>query len=78
MKLYFQCKYSKERLIAEPLNRKDVIEAIHKFLDENSYKSHYMRIWEVNGRLKFDYGSWSKFFLLEGMTFSEWLECDGL
>ena len=74
MKLFIKHNHGKETLIAEPSNRKEVIKAINKFLDKDNYKSHYMRIWEENQRLKFDYGSWSKFFYLEGMTLAEWIE----
>lgn len=72
MKLLFKNGKGEERLIAEPLNREEVNKEINKFLDERNFKSYYTRVWEENGRLKFDVGSWSEFFYLEGMNFEEW------
>lgn len=72
MKLFFKNGKGEERLIAEPLNREEVIKEINNFLDEYNYKSYYTRIWEENGRLKFDVGSWTEFFYLEGMSLEEW------
>lgn len=72
MKLFFQNSKGKERLIAEPSNREEVYNEINKFLDDHNFKSHYTRVWEENGRLVLDVGSWSEFFLLEDMTFEEW------
>ena len=72
MKLFFQNRYGKERLIAEPLNREEVNKEIDKFLDEHSFKSYYTRVWEENNRLIFDVGSWSEVFVLEGMSFEDW------
>ena len=64
--------FEEERVIAEPSNREEVVDAINKFLDDHNFKSYYMRVWEEEGRLKFDVGSWSEFFFLEGMSFDEW------
>ena len=72
MKLFFQNSKGKERLIAEPLNRKEVNKEINKFLDEHNFKSYYTRVWEADGRLIFDVGSWSEVFILEGMSSEEW------
>lgn len=72
MKLLFQNSKHEERVIAEPTNREEVIKEINNFLSDHNFKSCYTRVWEENGRLKFDVGSWSEFFYLEGMTFDEY------
>ena len=72
MKLYFQNSSGVERLIAEPSNREEVVKEINKFLDDHNYKSYYTRVWEEDGRLVYDVGSHTEFFILEGMNFEEW------
>ena len=72
MKLFFQNSKGKERLIAEPTNREETYKEINKFLDDHNFKSYYTRVWEADGRLMFDVGSWSEVFILEGMTFENW------
>ena len=72
MKLIFQNSCGEERVIAEPTNKEEVHKEIKKFLDEHNFKSYYTRIWEENGRLKYDVGSHTEFFILEGMTFEEY------
>ena len=72
MKLYFQNSRGVERLIAELSNREEVVKEINKFLDDHNYKSYYTRVWEDDGRLVFDVGSHTEFFILEGMNFEEW------
>ncbi len=73
MKLYFQNSKGEERVIAEPTNREEVSKEIYKFLGEQKFKSYYTRVWEENGRLKFDVGSHTEFFYLEGMTYGEYV-----
>ena len=65
MKLIFQNSRGEERVIAEPRNKKEAVKEINKFLDEHNFKSYYTRIWEENGRLKYDVGSHTEFFFLE-------------
>ena len=72
MKLIFQNSRGEERVIAEPSNREEVNKEINKFLDDHNFKSYYTRVWEADGRLIFDVGSWSEVFILEGMSFKEW------
>ena len=72
MKLYFQNSRGVERLIAEPSNREEVVKEINKFLYVHNYKSYYTRVWKEDGRLVFDVGSYTEFFILEGMNFEEW------
>ena len=74
MKLIFQNSRGEERVIAEPTNREEISKEIKKFLDEHNFKSYYIRIWEENGRLIYDVGSWSEFMVIEGMTFEEWVK----
>ena len=72
MKLFFQNSKGEERLIAKPANKEEVNKEINKFLDDHNFKSYYTRVWEADGRLMFDVGSWSEVFILEGMTFENW------
>ena len=74
MELYFENSRGEERLIAKCETAKDVGKEIQKFLDDHNYKSYYSRSWEVDGRIKIDVGSWSEFFLVDGITYSEYLE----
>lgn len=71
LKLFFQNSKGEERLIATPTNREEVNKEIDKFLDEHNFKSYYTRVWEADGRLIFDVGSWSEVFILEGITFEK-------
>ena len=72
MKLFFKNGKGEERVIAEPSNREEVNKEINKFIDDHNFKSYYKRVWETDGRLIFDVGSWSEVFILEGMSFEEW------
>lgn len=72
MKLFFQNSKGEERLIAEPVNREEVNKEINKFLEDHNFKSYYIRVLEADGRLIFDVGSHTEFFILEGTTFEEW------
>ena len=72
MKLIFKNSRGKERVIAEPTNGDEIFKEINKFLDDHNFKSYYTRVWEENGRLKFDVGSHTEFFYVEGITFDEY------
>ena len=72
MRLIFQNSKHEERVIAKPLNIEEATKEINKFLSDHNFKSYYTRVWEENGRLKFDVGSHTEFFYLEGMTFEEY------
>lgn len=76
MKLIFKNSRGKERVIAEPTNGDEIFKEINKFLDDHNFKSYYTRVWEENGRLKFDVGSHTEFFYVEGITFDEWTKED--
>ena len=72
MKLIFQNSYGEERVIAEPTNREEIDKEIDKFLDNHNFKSYYTRVWEENGRLIYDVGSYTELFIVEGMTYEEY------
>lgn len=72
MKLFFKNSRGEEKVIAEPSNREEVNKEINKFLYDHNFKSYYTRVWEVDGRLIFDVGSWSEVFILDGVKFEDW------
>ena len=72
MKLIFKNSRGKERVIAEPSTAEEIFKEINKFLDDHNFKSYYTRVWEEDGRLKFDVGSHTEFFYVEGITFEEY------
>lgn len=72
MTLIFQNSKHEERVIANPSNVEEVSKEIKKFIDDHNFKSYYTRVWEENGRIKFDVGSYTEFFYLEGITFEEY------
>lgn len=65
MKLYFKNSYGEERVIANPKNEKEAMEAIHTFCDERNFRIYYIRSWMSGNRKKYDVGSWSEFFYLD-------------
>lgn len=71
MKLIFQNRFGEERLIAEPNSIQECYQEINTFLDNHNYKSYYTRMWEENGRIKLDVGSYSEFFYVDGSSFQE-------
>ena len=74
MKLIFQYSNKEEILIKESDSKQELIDAINNFLYEKGYKTYYTRVWEENGRLKIDFGSWSEFFFIDGMTYQDWIK----
>lgn len=74
MTLFFKNSIGEERIIAYPKSAKDVANEMKKFLDDRNFKSYYTRVWEENGRLKFDVGSYTEFFYLDGITFDKYRE----
>ena len=71
MKLIFQNSRCGERVISYPQNVEDAIKDIKQFLDDHGFISFYTRVWDENGRIKIDVGSWSEFFFLEGATLKD-------
>ena len=76
MKLIFRNKQGKERVIAESKNVKEIHKEIKKFVDDHHFKSYYTRVYEEDGKLKFDVGSHTELFYLEGMNFKQYCEAD--
>lgn len=74
MRLIFQNRHGKERVIAEPSTKEECFQEINKFLDEHNFKSYYTRVWEENGRLQLDVGSHTEFFFIEGLNFEEYVK----
>lgn len=74
MKLMFQDSYGKERIIGESDNKVVIQALIRQFLDDHNFKSYYTRVWAENDRLVLDVGSHTEFFIIEGITFQEWVE----
>lgn len=72
MKLIFKNSYGKEKVIAEPTNKEEILKEINNFLDDHNFKSYYTRIWEEDGRLAFDVGIYTESFYVEGITFEEY------
>lgn len=61
-KVIFQNSIHEEREIGTAVDMDDAYSVIDKFLDDHNFKSYYKRVWEENGRIKVDVGSWSEFF----------------
>lgn len=64
-KVIFQNSRKQEREIGTAADMNGAYDVIDKFLDEHNFKSYYKRVWEENGRIKVDVGSWSEFFYVE-------------
>ena len=73
MKLIFRNSSREERVIAEVESATEMFNEINKFCEELNYKIPYTRGWEEDGRMFFDVGSWSEFFILEPCAFENWL-----
>lgn len=73
MKLYFENTYGQSRQIAECATEKEIIQHIHKFIEEcnknkprtNQFKSHYTRVWFEPGKTWYDVGSHTEFFWVD-------------
>ena len=64
-KVIFQNSRKQEREIGTAVDIEGAYKIIDKFLEEHNFKSYYKRVWEENGRIKVDVGSWSEFFYVE-------------
>lgn len=64
-KVIFQNSRHEEREIGNAVDMNGAYDVIDKFLDEHNFKSYYKRVWEENGRIKVDVGSWSEFMYIE-------------
>lgn len=84
-KLWFSNALGERRVIAECNTFADVMTEIDKFIaDANDrwpkkkpFKRYYTRIWEEDGRIKIDIGSWSEFFYTEKKILEENIQNPG-
>lgn len=67
-RLMFQRSNGEEWFVADCATGKEVNVEIHKFLERMNpdFKTYYTRVWEEDGRVELDVGSWSEFFYWEG------------
>ena len=70
--LFFRNSRGEKRVIAYPASVEDAHVEMKKFMKERNFKSYYARVWEEDGVLKFDVGSHSEFFFLDGISFEEY------
>ena len=74
MKLYFKNPREK-RFLGEFETLKEIDEFIDQFLEERNFKSYYTRVNEIDeNSIELDVGSWSEFFIIEGISFLEYVE----
>lgn len=67
MKLYFENSHGERRIIAEPETEEEAYKEMRKFCEDRNFKIYYIRSWMTSdGLKKFDVGSWSEFFYLDG------------
>ena len=71
MKLLFQNSQGKERVIAEIDSFEEACSEMDKFMEERSFNSYYKRLWDRDGRMIVDVGSWTEFFIIEGYTLED-------
>lgn len=65
MKLLFKDAYGNEREIAEVENTEEAFNKIEEFCKERDFTIWYTRMWEHDGRIFIDAGSWSEYFILD-------------
>lgn len=71
MKLLFQSSNGSERVIAEVNSFAEANEEMDKFMEERNFQSYYKRLWDRDGRLMVDVGSWTEFFIVEGYNLED-------
>lgn len=71
MKLLFQDSQGEERVVAEVNSFAEANEEMDKFMEERNFKSYYKRVWDKNGRVIIDSGSWYEYFILEPYSMEE-------
>jgi hypothetical protein len=64
MILKFKNSEGIEREIGQPNNENEVMDIINQFLDERNYKSYYTIVNKEDGKLIYDVGSHTEFFVL--------------
>lgn len=74
MKLYFK-KPNEKRFLGEFGTVKGIWDCIDQFLEERNFKSYYTRVNMIDeNSLELDVGSWSEFFIIEGISMQEYVE----
>lgn len=71
MKLLFQSSNGSESVIAEVNSFAEANEEMDKFMEERNFQSYYKRLWDRDGRLMVDVGSWTEFFIVEGYNLED-------
>lgn len=71
MELIFQDGFGEERVITKISSIEEAFSEINKFLSDHNFKHYYTRMWEENGRLKLDVGSYTEFFYIDDFSFEE-------
>lgn len=66
MKLIFKNSQGIERIIAFHENEEEAMKEIYKFCEARDFKIYYVRSWMSGNRKKYDVGSYTEFFYLEG------------
>ena len=74
MVLYFGNSFGRTREIARPETIEEAHKEMKKFMNDRNFKSYYTRVWEESGMLKFDVGSHTEFFYLDGINFDDYRE----
>lgn len=64
MILNFQNSHGVEQEIGRPNNENEAMKIINQFLDERKYKSYYTIVNKEDGKLIYDVGSHTEFFVL--------------
>lgn len=75
MELFFKC--GKEELIFESDSVAEILDFMDKFLETMKYKSYYKRYvgtQDVLGGIMVDFGSYTDFFIIKGISFKEFIK----
>lgn len=68
MRLIFQHSNGRETIVCNDATEDNVLTKINEFVAKlnPNYKVYYIREWQVKRGIKYDVGSHTEFFLLEG------------
>ena len=68
-KLYFRNAQGKDQFLGEFSNLKEINQTIKNFLGNKNIVSFYFRRWiSAPDHMKIDFGSYSEFFIIKGLT----------